>query len=53
MFEVPSRPEIGQVVVTAEAVRGEEALTLVTREQLAQRANCPPDAIHTDRFVNP
>ncbi len=38
MFEVPSRPEIGQVVVTAEAVRGEEAPTLVTREQLAQRA---------------
>lgn len=37
MYEVPGRNEIGQVVVTAEAVRGESAPELVTRKQLAAR----------------
>ena len=37
MYDVPGRPEIGQVVVTAEAVSGEESPTMVTRAQLAAR----------------
>ena len=37
MYEVPGRNEIGQIVVTAEAVRGESAPELVTRKQLAAR----------------
>ncbi|WIY83501.1 ATP-dependent Clp protease ATP-binding subunit ClpX [Propionimicrobium sp. PCR01-08-3] len=37
MFEVPSHPEIGQVLVTEEAVRGEEDPALISRKQLAQR----------------
>ncbi len=37
MYEVPSNPEIGQVVVTANAVSGEAGPELVTRKQLAER----------------
>ncbi len=36
MYEVPGRSDIGQVVVTGEAVRGEELPTLITRKQLAE-----------------
>lgn len=34
MFEVPSREDIGQVIVTDKAVRGEQPPTLVPREQM-------------------
>ena len=37
MFDVPSREDIAQVVITAEAVRGDEQPTMVPRAQLASR----------------
>ncbi|MDI9626946.1 MAG: ATP-dependent Clp protease ATP-binding subunit ClpX [Acidobacteriota bacterium] len=37
MYEVPGMPDIGQVVVTEQAVRGEDRPELLTRQQLAER----------------
>ena len=37
MYEVPGMPEVGQVVVTEQAVRGEVGPELLTRQQLAER----------------
>lgn len=37
MYEVPGMPEVGQVVVTEQAVRGEAGPELLTRQQLAER----------------
>ena len=34
MYEVPGDPEVGQVIVTAEAVRGEEPPTLISRVEM-------------------